>query len=299
MPLLTDALLPAFTDILTSLLPVVEMLITSLLPPLLSIFTALIPPISELITTLIPPLVSILTALMPVVETLITSLLPPLVSLFTALTPLISALTPVIAEVADIFSDYLSAAIENVIGVIESVISIFESVISFLTNVFKGDWEGAWNDIIDIFKGIFNLIPTIIETILNNGIAEINALISGINSIADKVGISVSLGTIDNITLPKFHTGGIIDFEGKYEAPILAKNGEMVLTDIQQKRLFDIANGLYTPNMQTSGDISTHKTDVKIEHKNYFTVRNDNDIDRISEELSRKETKDILSLGGE
>lgn len=78
----------------------------------------------------------------------------------------------------------------------------------------------------------------------------------------------------------------------------MAMDGEMVLTAAQQKRLFDIANGAYAPETMTSGNISNH-TDVKIEHKNYFTVRNDRDITYISEELSRQETKDIMSIGGD
>lgn len=79
----------------------------------------------------------------------------------------------------------------------------------------------------------------------------------------------------------------------------MAMDGEMVLTAAQQKRLFDIANGAYAPESITNGGNINSRTDVKIEHKNYFTVRNDRDITRISEELSRQETKDIMSKGGD
>lgn len=79
----------------------------------------------------------------------------------------------------------------------------------------------------------------------------------------------------------------------------MALDGEMVLTKMQQKRLFDIANGMYSPQQQGSESVIENRTtEVKIEHKNYFTVRNDTDILRISEALSRQEVKDIKSSGG-
>ena len=73
----------------------------------------------------------------------------------------------------------------------------------------------------------------------------------------------------------------------------------MVLTKAQQKRLFDIANGMYSPQYQGGESFTDNRTtEVKIEHKNYFTVRNDTDIQHISEALSRQEVKDIKSIGG-
>ena len=80
----------------------------------------------------------------------------------------------------------------------------------------------------------------------------------------------------------------------------MALDGEMVLTKAQQKRLFDIANGMYSQSGKSAGDFTdnSRRTDVRIEHKNYFTVRNDTDIQRISEELSKQEIKDIKSAGG-
>lgn len=300
MPLLTDTLLPALMDIFAALGPVIEMMVTELLPPLVSVFTELIPPITELITNLIPPLVAIFEALMPVVEQLITSLLPPLTQLFASLNPLIQALTPVVAFLADTIGKSLSNAISVVMPIIQNLIDRLTSVIDFITNVFTGNWHGAWDSIVEIFKSSFNTIPTIAESVINGAIGTINALIRGINSITDTVGIS-AIPEIPSVSLPRFHTGGIIDFEGQYEAPILAKDGEMVLTAAQQKRLFDIADGAYSlPSSNYENyQNSTHTTNVTITHENHFTVRNNTDIDRISESLAQRETKDILSLGGD
>lgn len=299
MPLLTDTVLPALIEVFNALIPVVQMIVTDLLPILIEAFTQLIPPISELITNLIPPLVAVFEALMPVVSELISALLPPLSSLLSGLTPLIESLTPIISALADVFGNVLSKAIDGVMPIIEGVMDVLGNVIDFITNVFSGNWEAAWNNIVEIFKGIFNLIPTIVENIINGAIGVINGLINGINNITDKVGIG-DIPNIPEVSLPRFHTGGIIDFDGEYEAPVMALDGEMVLTKAQQKRLFDIANGMYSQSGKSAGDFTdnSRRTDVRIEHKNYFTVRNDTDIQRISEELSKQEIKDIKSAGG-
>lgn len=298
LPLLTNTLLPALMEIFESLAPVVELIITELLPPLVDVFTQLIPPITELITNLIPPLVSIFEALMPVITQLISSLLPPLLQLFSSLTPLIQALTPVISEVAGMLSEHLSGAIDAVMPIIQNLIDRFTAIIDFLTNVFTGNWEGAWDSIVEIVRSCLNTIPSVIESVVNAAINGVNSLINGINSLTDVVGIP-AIPNIPSVSLPRFHTGGIIDFKGQYEAPILAKDGEMVLTDVQQKRLFDIANGFFAPQGNNNNSTNMQTTNVNIEHKNYFTVRDDSDIMRISEQLSEQETKDILSVGGD
>ena len=293
-----EEILPPLMEALQALMPVFTMIVQELLPPLLDLFTQLMPIIVELATALIPPLVAIFDALIPPIMEIINALLPPLTGLLNGLSPIIQALTPIISVLASMFGDVLGGAIDLVMPIIEGIMDVLGHVIDFISNVFKGNWEGAWNSIVEVFKSIFNLIPTFIESVLNGAISLINNLIGGINKITDKVGIP-AIPTIPEVTLPRFHTGGIIDFQGEYEAPIMALDGEMVLTKMQQKRLFDIANGMYAPQQQGGESVFENRTtEVKIEHKNYFTVRNDTDILRISEALSRQEVKDIKSSGG-
>ena len=85
------------------------------------------------------------------------------------------------------------------------------------------------------------MIPTIVEGVINGAIAIINGIISGINALTGLIGIP-EIPKIPNVQLPRFHAGGIVDFEAG-EGPALLKSGEMVLTQAQQKTLFDIANG--------------------------------------------------------
>lgn len=301
MPLMTEEILPALKEAFESLQPVFDLFKDEILPLVVDLFKELMPPIMELINNLIPPLVDVFNALAVPIIDFIRSLLPSLKSLFEGVADVVDMLSPVIAYLADMFQDKLQTALKIVKPIVEHVTTVFKNIIDFIKNVFTGDWSAAWDNIVNIFKSCFNLIPTIAEKIINGAIGVINSLINGVNKITDKIpGDPIGqIPTIGEVSLPRFHTGGIIDFKGKYESPIMAMDGEMVLTAAQQKRLFDIANGAYSPESLTNSSNINNHTDVKIEHKNYFTVRSDIDIIRISEELSRQDKKDIMSIGGD
>lgn len=171
---------------------------------------------------------------------LVDSLLPPLITLFEAISPLITALMPIIKTLAEIIGNVLGGAIDAVMPVINGLLDILTNVIDFITGVFTGDWEKAWDAVVGIFKGIFNLIPGIVEAVINGAISVINGIIDGINALTGVFGIG-EIGRIPSVSLPRFHVGGIVDFSAG-EGTALLKDGEMVLTQAQQKRLFEIAN---------------------------------------------------------
>ena len=231
----------------------------------------------------------------------IEDLLPEITFLIERVGETIHKIAPVISKLADAFGVILKGALDLIMPVIESIIDVLDNVLYFIEDVFLYDWEGLWNKVVNVFKEIFGGIVSFVEDVINGVIGIINGLTSGINKITDKIpGKPIGqIPTIGEVSLPRFHTGGIIDFKGKYESPIMAMDGEMVLTAAQQKRLFDIANGAYSPESVTNSSNVNNHTDVKIEHKNYFTVRSDIDIIRISEELSRQDKKDIMSIGGD
>lgn len=257
---LMGAILPVLTDAFNQLLPPIMEIIQQLLPPLMDLFTALMPIILEIATALLPPLVDIFKALMPPILDLIDVLLPPLMDLLDALKPLIDALTPVIAMLASMFADNLKSAIDAIGPIIDNFMDYLKNIISFITNVFEGDWEGAWEDIKNIFKNVFNQIPIVIESVLNSAIGGINKLIKSINKVSSKVGID-AIPEIGEVSLPRFHTGGIVEFQG--EMPALLQGGEMVLTKAQQAQLFKLATGEMqnkpqVPNYQALEDTITN-----------------------------------------
>lgn len=245
-----EQILPPIIELLTTLLPPIMKLVETLLPPLIDLFAALITPLAEILSAILPPLIDVINMLLEPIMALIDQLLPPLTELFKGLMPIFDALSPVIEFLGQLFSKVLGGAIEAIMPIIEGVMDVFGGLIDFITGVFSGNWEQAWNGIVDMFKGIFNLIPTIVEGIINGAIASINGIIWGINQLTGAIGIP-AIPEIPNVSLPRFHTGGIVDF-AMGEGPALLKDGEMVLTQKQQAELFALANGNYSDAANSS-----------------------------------------------
>lgn len=296
---LSEDLLPVLKDAFTTLKEPLEKLITEALPPLIDLFISLMPMITDLAATLLPPLIDVFLALLPPITDLIESLLPPLISLFESIAPILEDLAPIIGLVAEGIGKTLSEAIELVMPIVENIIEILGDLIGFISDVFTGDWESAWDHLVDYFKAVMNWIPITAETVINKFIDLINKMIKGVNKITGVIGIE-AISEIDHVTLPRFHTGGVVDFKGKYEDTIIAKDGEMVLTEAQQKRLFDIANGFeYPTGSGGSGQVINQYTteNTEIINNNEFHVRDDRDIERIGEELAALQSRNDAGRG--
>jgi phage-related protein len=216
---------------------------------------------------------------------LITDLLPPLKELFKSIAPLIEALSPAIKAVSELFGDVLSMAIEAVTPLLGGIIGSLTNLIEFISNVFSGNWEAAWKNIVDNFKMWFGIIPEFLEDVINMAISGINTMINQINETTAIIGID-AIPKIGYIDIPTFHTGGIIDFSGKKEGLINAMDSEMVLTASQQKRLFDIANGANT---------NTNNSNITVYMTNY--VRDNMDINKIDENLKNLEMRNKIAGG--
>ena len=112
----------------------------------------------------------------------------------------------------------ISAAIEN-------IKAIFSGIIDFVQNVFTGNWSGAWQNVVDIFGNLFGMIVNLAK-------APINAVISAINFVLEKInGISVTIPDwvpgvggqplgFNIPTIPQLATGGIVT------APTILEAGE-------------------------------------------------------------------------
>ena len=244
-----EEVLPIITGLLSDLMPTISELLTTILPPLVDLILLLVetimpviellmptiimllqkllPPLIEILNIILPPLIEILNILLEPFLVLIEELLPVVITLFDALIPCIEALMPVIKLLAEILSKVLGNSIENLMPLIEGVIDVLVNLMNFITAVFTGDWEKAWDSIVGYFKSVFNLLPRIIETVLNTAIGLINGLIGGINSLTGVVGIT-AIPNISNVTLPRFKTG--IDLIPYDDMPALLHKGEAVLT---------------------------------------------------------------------
>lgn len=228
---IVDMLLPLLADLLLEIIPPIADLITDLVPVLLELFEMLIPVITELVQTLLPVLVEIFEALAPVLLPVIIDLLPPLLDLIKALLPVVKILGDAIAFLAGIFSGVLAGAIDLVMPMFDFLLGTLSGLINFITSVFKGDWEGAWNAITDIFENAFGIIPRIAGSIVNAVIDVINGILSGINAVGSMFGINITLiPKVDwGQKKPQGYKAGL-EFVPEDEFPAMLHYGEMVLT---------------------------------------------------------------------
>lgn len=241
---LITAIMPLFGTLVELLTPVIEMLIQlasvlldgllAALTPIIEdlatflndLLTPLIPIISELCNTIVGTLQPVLEQLSPVISLVFDALRPVLDLLGEMLETLIPALVPVIEWLAQIFSEVLGGAIKGVKKILEPLSGIFNGIVDFVKGVFSGNWEQAWNGVVNIFKNVFNLIPAFVENVINGIIWIINKLLEGVNWATSMIGWEID--PIPEVTLPRFRAG--IDYVPHDKFAAYLDAGEAVLT---------------------------------------------------------------------
>lgn len=313
-------LLPPFMEILNALMPLLDT-IFQLVQPFIDLILQLIEPFAALISTAIAPLIvklaellnnllqplipvfneiagilsetlqPVFEALAPVFDLLTDALIPLFELLSMLLNAILPALTPVVEILADVFSNVLGLAIKGISGAIESLTGIFNGLIDFIDGVFSGNWDKAWNGILEIFKNVLNLIPNAVEFIINGAIGMINGLFDGINWAIEWAGLEIP--HIPEVTLPRFRAG--IDYvpNDKYLAYLDA--GEAVLTAQEAEQYRKAKQDGSNPFRSDSTDKpSTTNIDINVNISG-VTVNSDSDIDSLAERLSERLAAEITS----
>lgn len=239
-----QAIMPLFSTLVELLMPVIEMFIQlasvllngllAALTPIIEdlatflndLLTPLIPIISELCDTIVGILQPVFEQLSPVISMVFDALRPVLDLLGEMLETLIPALVPVIEWLAQIFSEVLGGAIKGVKKILEPISGIFNGIVDFVKGVFSGNWEQAWNGVVNIFKNVFNLLPAFVENVINGIIWIINKLLEGVNWATSMVGWEID--PIPEVTLPRFRAG--IDYVPHDKFAAYLDAGEAVLT---------------------------------------------------------------------
>ena len=293
------AIMPLFSTLVELLMPVIEMFIqlaSVLLDGLLAALTPIIEDLATFLNELLTPLISIISdlcdtivetlkpvfeRLSPVIEKIFDALRPVIDLLGDMLETLIPALVPIIEGLAKVFSDVLEWAIEGVSAVIDDLSGVFSGLVDFITGVFSGNWEQAWNGIVGIFKGVFNLIPTIVEFIINGAIGLINGLLDGINWAIEWIGWEIP--HIPEVTLPRFRAG--IDYvpNDKYLAYLDA--GEAVLTAQEAEQYRKAKRENNNPFGSSNKQVINNNFNISISD---VLIRDDRDIDEIVKLISEK-----------
>lgn len=212
LPILTDllsAILPVIIELINSLLPVVTQIIDAVLPILIEVLNILTP-ILDLIIQLLGPILELFMMLLQPILDLIIMAIGPLIEIFGSLiTGILEPIQPILTFLASLFSEVLGGAIQSIQPIIDALMQVFGGLIDFISGVFSGNWEQAWDGVVNMFKGIFNLIPSFVESVINGAIDLINGILKGINSVSQYVGLEI--GLIPHVSLPRFAAGGFTE----------------------------------------------------------------------------------------
>lgn len=126
--------------------------------------------------------------------------------------------------------------------IVSSIMRTLTGLIKFITGVFTGDWKKAWEGVKDIFKGIFDMLKSIVTTPINYIIDVLNGLIAGLNKIKFDVpdwvpGIGGKKFGFAIPKIQKFENGGVLFKEtygvmgeynnARFNPEIVSKESEM------------------------------------------------------------------------
>ena len=122
-----------------------------------------------------------------------------------AVSTLMSFLSPVIEFAVEL----IGGAVQTIIKVIGDILNSLSGLLDFITGVFSGDWEKAWNGIKEFFSGIWNAIKdlvsgiveqiwTFIKTWLDNISQTWSTIWNSIKNIASTVWNAIT-STISNV----------------------------------------------------------------------------------------------------
>lgn len=164
------------------------------------------------------------------------------------LAPLINyimeTIVPIVAPIFQFLGDTVMTVIGTICDVLGGLWDVLVGVIEFITGVFTGDWEKAWQGISDIFSGIWNGLKGIAEGVINTIIGLINGCIGMVNNISVTVPDWVPKfgGKKFGFDIPKL---GEVHFaegtKGAYNTPetfIAGEEGPELITGAKNKRVY-------------------------------------------------------------
>lgn len=284
-----DLIMPVLISLFEALQPVLERLITAIMPVFIALFEALIPIIMIITDSILPIFIEIWSEMGELFVDAIEILLPWLVEGLESLAYKLNAVAPYIKKLSDMFLSVMKPAFESMGESVEFLKGIFDKLRVFLWEDFRDGFIKTFETIKDGVKNALVAIPIFLINTINSAIEMLNGMIDKVNSIAGALNIEL-IPNLGYVSMPTFHTGGIVDF-GKAEGTAILKSGEMVLTASQQHNLFEIANGRGYNN--DGGNTNNNVTNVYMTNN----VRDDLDIEKINQELKKLSNKNLRSMG--
>lgn len=145
--------------------------------------------------------------------------------LFTAIRTIIGIGLPAI--LGTIFG-WIGDVINLFKGLFSGLVDIWDGIIQFIDGVFSGNFERAWDGVVNIFKGVANIFISIAEFIVNAILTPVQAVARAINnfkiSIPDWIPLvggkswNPQISVPEKVSIPRLAEGGMPDVGSLYYA---------------------------------------------------------------------------------
>ncbi|MFS1015161.1 phage tail tape measure protein [Enterococcus casseliflavus] len=201
-------------------------------------------------------------------------------------------------EVFNFMGGYISnifgGIIQNFQNFFDAGKRIFTGFIDFITGIFTGDWERAWNGVVNIFGGIFDGIAAMAKAPFNGMIGLINAFLGGLNNIKIPKWVPGVGGKSFSIsTLPYLADGGHVlngqAIVGEAGPELLTnKNGKTTVTPLSDEEKREGISGKYKGN-------------ITVEQHNHFgniDANNPSELNKLNRKISRASKQALGGIGG-
>ena len=173
-------------------------------------------------------------------------------------------------------------------GLFSGLVDIWDGIIQFIDGVFSGDFERAWDGIVNIFKGVANIFISIAEFIVNAFITPIQAIANAINnfkiSIPDWVPLvggkswNPQISVPQKVKIPRLAEGGMVPntgslfVAGERGAELVSNmKGGTGVTNIEQFEVAmtnantEIVNAVYAMANMIVGAVNDKDTNVYLD----------------------------------
>lgn len=206
---------------------------------------------------------------------------------------IVNLLGGVITVAVSGLAGFVVTSVDTVLSVVDGLMTALGGIISFLTGVFTGNWELAWQGASDIVTGVVGSMGAICKSTLNGIIGAVNGVLGALNGvkIPDWVpgigGKSINLPTIPALA------SGTANWAGGL-AQVSERGGEII--DLPRgSRVYPHDESIRMARREGMSGERINITVAKLADQ--IVVREDADIDRIAEAIVQKLKKQLEVRG--
>ena len=233
--LLENALLPLAKFTIEDALPAFFDLLAKAIDTVVAVLEVLKPSIEYLWTNIIAPLAQFLGEMVIEVINIIIQTLNDFILMLQEHSEQINNIIMFVLKALELakiavqtriqfFIGILKPFLKTVVNIAGHIIDALSGVIDFLTGVFTGNWEKAWEGIKEVFRGIWNVIIDLLEGFINMIIGGLNKINVSVPDWVPEIGGKSFGFNLEPISIPRLATGTVVPRQSREFAAILGDN---------------------------------------------------------------------------